>query len=415
MQDCFCTETPVFCSASKQKGTRKISRPKAAGRNDEPLAVFQGNEQIIGLLAVQCIGLALNEIDLVHRQGKLTSHKSVDGVLLGVRLQAGHDRKLLGVQSLLDIFTDHGSREPDGQHELTGAAGEQGGSQIWLEPGEQFTLDEMLKAICVSSANDAAVAVAELVGGSEPAFVQQMNARAAELGMEHTTFCNACGLDTEGHLSTARDVAIMSRTILTTCPEVLHYTGIWTDTLRGGQTQLVNTNKLLRRYNGITGLKTGTTGGAGVCITASATRDGLNLIAVVLGAPSSKERFEAATTLLDYGFAAYRAAPVPLPQERPLQLKVKGSTEETVPLDYAALPATALLPAESAGQLTVQLELPETLEAPVTRGQTVGKAQLLCGEAVQGEYPVCAAADAPRMDFDTALQLLWDSLRGTAA
>ena len=290
-----------------------------------------------------------------------------------------------------------------------------GGSQIWLEPGEQFTLDEMLRAICVSSANDAAVAVAELVGGSEPGFVQMMNARAAELGMVNTTFHNACGLDTEGHLSTAHDVAIMSREILNTCPEVLHYTGIWTDTLRGGQTQLVNTNKLLRRYNGITGLKTGTTGGAGVCITASATRDGLNLIAVVLGAPSSKERFEAATTLLDYGFAAYRAAPVPLPQERPLQLKVKGSTEETVPLDYAALPATALLPAESAGQLTVQLELPETLEAPVTRGQTVGKAQLLCGEAVQGEYPVCAAADAPRMDFDTALQLLWDSLRGTAA
>ena len=290
-----------------------------------------------------------------------------------------------------------------------------GGSQIWLEPGEQLTLDEMLKAICISSANDAAVAVAEFIGGSEPVFVERMNARAKELGMQSTTFRNACGLDTEGHLSTARDVAIMSRTILTTCPEVLHYTGIWTDTLRGGQTQLVNTNKLLRRYNGITGLKTGTTGGAGVCITASATRDGLNLIAVVLGAPSSKERFEAATTLLDYGFAAYRAAPVPLPQERPLQLKVKGSTEETVPLDYAALPQTALLPAESAGQLTVQLELPDTLEAPVTRGQTVGKAQLLCGEAVQGEYPVCAAADAPRMDFGTALQLLWDSLRGTAA
>ena len=290
-----------------------------------------------------------------------------------------------------------------------------GGSQIWLEPGEQFTLDEMLRAICVSSANDAAVAVAELVGGSEPVFVEQMNARAAELGMTNTTFRNACGLDTEGHLSTARDVAVLSRYLLNTCPELLHYTGIWTDSLRNGQTQLVNTNKLLRRYSGITGLKTGTTGGAGVCITASATRDGLNLIAVVLGAPSSKERFEAATTLLDYGFAAYRAAPVPLPQERPLQLKVKGSTEETVLLDYAALPATALLPAESAGQLTVQLELPDTLEAPVTRGQTVGKAQLLCGEAVQGEYPVCAAADAPCMDFGTALQLLWDSLRGTAA
>ena len=121
-------------------------------------------------------------------------------------------------------------------------ASRMGGSQIWLEPGEQFTLDEMIRAICVSSANDAAVAVAELLGGSEQGFVQKMNDRAARLGMEHTVFCNACGLDTEGHLSTARDVAVMSRTILTTCPEVLHYTGIWTDALRGGQTQLVNTN-----------------------------------------------------------------------------------------------------------------------------------------------------------------------------
>ena len=146
-----------------------------------------------------------------------------------------------------------------------------GGSQIWLEPGEQFTLDEMLRAICVSSANDAAVAVAELVGGSEPVFVEQMNARAAELGMTNTSFRNACGLDTEEHLSTARDVATLSCYILNTCPELLHYTGIWTDSLRNGQTQLVNTNKLLKRYSGITGLKTGTTSGAGVCISASAT------------------------------------------------------------------------------------------------------------------------------------------------
>ena len=130
-------------------------------------------------------------------------------------------------------------------------AASMGGSQIWIEPGEHFTLDEMLRAICVSSANDAAVAVAELVGGSEEAFVAQMNAKAAQLGMEDTTFKNACGLDTEGHLSTARDVAVMSRAILNECPEVLHYSGIWTDTLRGGETMLVNTNKLLRRYEGI--------------------------------------------------------------------------------------------------------------------------------------------------------------------
>ena len=287
-----------------------------------------------------------------------------------------------------------------------------GGSQIWLEPGEQFTLDEMIKAICVSSANDAAVAVAELVGGSEQGFVQMMNDRAAELGMTNTTFHDACGLDTEGHLSTARDVAIMSRQILTTCPEVLHYTGIWTDTLRGGATQLVNTNKLLRRYNGITGLKTGTTGGAGVCISASATRDGLNLIAVVLGAPSSKDRFEAATTLLDYGFAAWRAAPLPAMEDRPLLIKVRGSAEESVPLEYSALPESILMPKESAAELTAQLTLPDELDAPVQQGQAVGMVRILAGESVLGEYDICAAADAPEMDFGTALGLLWGTLTG---
>ena len=287
-----------------------------------------------------------------------------------------------------------------------------GGSQIWLEPGEQFTLDEIIKAICVSSANDAAVAVAELVGGSEQGFVQMMNDRAAELGMTNTTFHNACGLDTEGHLSTARDVAIMSRQILTTCPEVLHYTGIWTDTLRGGATQLVNTNKMLRRYNGITGLKTGTTSGAGVCISASATRDGLNLIAVVLGAPSSKDRFEAAATLLDYGFAAWRAAPLPAMEDRPLLIKVKGSAEESVPLEYSALPESILMPKESAAELTAQLTLPDELDAPVQQGQAVGMVRILAGESVLGEYDICAAADAPEMDFGTALGLLWGALTG---
>ncbi|MGN0707429.1 MAG: D-alanyl-D-alanine carboxypeptidase family protein [Faecalibacterium sp.] len=287
-----------------------------------------------------------------------------------------------------------------------------GGSQIWLEPGEQFNLDEMLRAICVSSANDAAVAVAELVGGSEPVFVEQMNARAAQLGMENTTFHNACGLDTEGHLSTARDVAIMSCYILNTCPEVLHYTGIWTDSLRDGQTQLVNTNKLLKRYNGITGLKTGTTGGAGVCISASAERDGLKLVAVVLGSPSSAERFDAATTLLDYGFANYQAAPVPALEERPLQLAVKGSAEDSVPLDYSALPSSLLLKKSESGALTAQITLPEKLSAPVRQGEQVGEVALFSGETALGSWPVSAAADAPELDFGGALKLLWQSLTG---
>ena len=287
-----------------------------------------------------------------------------------------------------------------------------GGSQIWLEPGEQFTLDEMIKAICVSSANDAAVAVAELVGGSEQGFVQMMNDRAAELGMTNTTFHNACGLDTEGHLSTARDVAIMSRQILTTCPEVLHYTGIWTDTLRGGATQLVNTNKLLRRYNGITGLKTGTTSGAGVCISASATREGLHLIAVVLGAPSSAERFQAATTLLDYGFSAYEAAPLPALETQPLSRTVRGSAAGSVPLDYSALPETVLLEKGGAASLRAELTLPEELEAPVEKGQAVGRVAVYAGESLLDTYDVCAAADAPKLAFPEAFGLLWQSLCG---
>jgi D-alanyl-D-alanine carboxypeptidase (penicillin-binding protein 5/6) len=287
-----------------------------------------------------------------------------------------------------------------------------GGSQIWLEPGEQFTLNEMIKAICVASANDAAVAVAELVGGSESVFVERMNARAAELGMTNTTFRNACGLDTDGHLSTARDVAIMSRTILTTCPEVLEYTSIWTDSLRNGQTQLVNTNKLLKRYNGITGLKTGTTGGAGVCISASATRDGLSLIAVILGAPSSADRFNAATTLLDYGFANYEAAAVPEPDTKPLQLAVHGSAEDSVPLDYSAVPQSLLLAKGNHAALTTEITLPEQIEAPVKRGDTVGTVTVRCGEEVLGEYEICAAADAAPLTFGQALELLTDDLFG---
>ena len=288
-------------------------------------------------------------------------------------------------------------------------AASMGGSQIWIEPGEHFTLDEMLRAICVSSANDAAVAVAELVGGSEEAFVAQMNAKAAQLGMEDTTFKNACGLDTEGHLSTARDVAVMSRAILNECPEVLHYSGIWTDTLRGGETMLVNTNKLLRRYEGITGLKTGTTGGAGVCISASASRNGLDLIAVVLGSDSSAERFEAATRLLDYGFANYEAAPLPDLSGRPLYLAVTGGDETDVPLDYSALPDSLLVPKGGGAALTAAVELPETLPAPLTLGSEVGRVTVHANGAEVGAWPVYAAAGAGGMDFAAAVRLMAES------
>lgn len=255
-----------------------------------------------------------------------------------------------------------------------------GGSQIWLEPGEQLTLDEMLKAICISSANDAAVAVAEFIGGSEPVFVERMNARAKELGMQSTTFRNACGLDEDGHLSTARDVAIMSREMLLNHPEIENYCTVWMDTLRGGATQLVNTNKLLKSYNGITGLKTGTTGKAGVCISASASRDDLRLIAVVLGSSSGKERFAAATSLLDYGFAMFESALVPIPADAPKALPVQKGEEPALELCYTA-PERCLAVKGQGSALQAEVELPQTLEAPIREGSVIGSLNIKTARA----------------------------------
>ena len=284
-----------------------------------------------------------------------------------------------------------------------------GGSQIWLEPGEEMTLNDMLKAICISSANDAAVAVAEYIGGSEPAFAEMMNARAAELGMTNTHFVNACGLDEPEHLSTARDVAAMSREMLLHHTEVRDYCSIWMDTLRGGATQLVNTNKLLKSYSGITGLKTGTTGKAGVCISASAERDGLRLIAVVLGAASGKERFQAASTLLDYGFSHFESAAAELPADAPLSLPVERGTTESVALTYTA-PERCLMPKGESSTLQVALDLPQKLAAPIRAGETVGTVKISNGSVELASYPVTAAQDVDALSFTYCLRRLAEGL-----
>ncbi len=311
---------------------------------------------------------------------------------------------LLTFEAMEDGRIDRGDLVPASEH-----ASSMGGSQIWLEPGEQMTLEDMLKAICVSSANDAAVAVAEFVGGSEPAFVEQMNAEAVRLGMKDTHFENACGLDQEGHYSTAYDVALMSREVLLNHTEVRDYCSIWTDTLRNGQTQLVNTNKLLKSYQGITGLKTGTTSRAGVCIAASAERDGLRLIAVVLGAASGKERFAAATALLDYGFSQYENAAVPVPQDAPRSLPVKRGTAGEVTLQYAT-PSSFLARKGQGDALTAELDLPRELAAPVRAGDAVGTVRLLAGEKTVGEFSITAAQDVNALSFGYCFGRLVHSL-----
>lgn len=288
-------------------------------------------------------------------------------------------------------------------------ASSMGGSEIWLEPYETMTVDEMLRATAIASANDAAVALGEHLAGTEAMFADKMNQKAAQLGMESTHFVNACGLDEAGHLSTARDVALMSREMLLHHAEVRDYCSIWMDTLRGGATQLVNTNKLLKSYRGITGLKTGTTGKAGVCISASAERDGLRLIAVVLGSASGKERFQAASTLLDYGFARYESAAAALPGDAPQTLPVEHGTAATVPLNYES-PGHCLMPKGEGGTLEAVVELPASLSAPVAAGEQVGRIKILHQGTEMCSYPITAAQNVDALSFRYCLRLLAQSL-----
>lgn len=288
-------------------------------------------------------------------------------------------------------------------------ASSMGGSEIWLEPYETMTVDEMLRATAIASANDAAVALGEHLAGTEAMFADKMNQKAAQLGMDSTHFVNACGLDEAGHLSTARDVALMSREMLLHHTEVRDYCSIWMDTLRDGATQLVNTNKLLKSYRGITGLKTGTTGKAGVCISASAERDGLRLIAVVLGSASGKERFQAASTLLDYGFAHYESAAAALPGDAPQTLPVEHGTAATVPLNYES-PGHCLMPKGEGGTLEAVVELPASLSAPVAAGEQVGRIKILHQGTEMCSYPITAAQNVDALSFRYCLRLLAQSL-----
>ncbi len=282
-----------------------------------------------------------------------------------------------------------------------------GGSQIWLKPGEEMTVDDLLKAAAISSANDATVCLAEYVAGSEEAFIGLMNQRAAELGMANTTFRCAAGLDQPGHLSTAKDVAIMSRALLGH-PLILNYSTVWMDSLRGGETQLVNTNRMIRFYQGATGLKTGTTSGAGSCLSASASRDGLGLIAVVMGADTSDHRFAAARSLLDWGFANFMQAKL-TPPEDILPVPVTGGVERQVEV-ICQPPEGILIEKGKLEAITQDVILPESVAAPVAAGQELGSiAVCVEGERV-AEYPILAAEPVERMSFGKALSILFMTL-----
>ena len=295
------------------------------------------------------------------------------------------------------------------------AAAAKGGSQVYLEVGEQMSTDEMLKSVVVSSANDCATALAEHVAGSEAAFVEKMNARAAELGMENTHFVNCTGLDdgenASEHLTTARDIAIMSRELLTH-EEIKKYTTIWMDTVRNGQFGLSNTNKLVRFYEGTTGLKTGYTSTAGHCLSASAERDGMELIAVVLHCESSTDRFRSAKALLDYGFASYALADTQ--PEEPLEpVRVILGKESTLTPVLQQTAPILVEKGELAG-ITKTVTLCQEVEAPVEAGQQLGTLTLSTSTRTLAEIPIIAPQSVEKLTlWELAARLLKRACMGS--
>ncbi len=283
-----------------------------------------------------------------------------------------------------------------------------GGSDIWLEVGEQMTVDEMIKATAVASANDAAVALAEHLCGTEDEFVAQMNVRAKELGMENTVFKNCNGLDEEGHLTTAYDVAIMSCELIKH-EKIFDYTTIWLDTLRGGETQIVNTNKLLKSYNGITGLKTGTTGDAGSCITATATRDSLSLCAVVLGSTTGTERFKDAATLLDYGFANYEILSFDAKSEKLSKIAVTNGMRDSVSLSCTGN-SNMIVAKGSADKVEQKVDVKESLQAPVKKGQKAGTLTFTLDGNTVSQFDIVAKENVEKISFSAVFCELLSAL-----
>ena len=282
-----------------------------------------------------------------------------------------------------------------------------GGSQIWLEPGEGMTVDDLLRATVIASANDACVALGELIAGSEEGFVALMNEKAKALGMNSTTFKNCTGLDADGHLTTAGDVAIMSGELIKH-EKIKDYSTVWMDSLRDGKSELVNTNKLVRFYKGTTGLKTGTTSIAKYCLSATAERDGLSLVAVIMAGETSTDRFEGAKKLLDYGFANYSFAKIN-PELKEKEITI--SNGETKSVKVKADGALSLLMLKSSkNNITRKSEWMKNLTAPVKKGQTVGYVNIYNGEENIGRIPIKATENVKKRGFWLTFSHIFNNL-----
>ena len=280
------------------------------------------------------------------------------------------------------------------------AAAAKGGSQVYLKVGESMSVSDMVKSIAVSSANDCACAMAEHIAGSEAAFVEQMNQRAKELGMNDTNYVNCTGLDdgaeAANHLTSAYDIALVSRELMANHPDIQKFTTIWMDSVRNGEFGLSNTNKLVRFYPGATGLKTGFTSGAGYCLSATAQRDGLGLIAVVMGCESSQDRFQTCKTMLDYGFANYALVMPEIGEDISVDVTLgKKQAVTAAPVQTTPL----LIDKGQKNMITTQIQLEEAVTAPVSQGQRLGTMTIRAGDQVLMQIPLVAEEPVPRLSY----------------
>ena len=329
-------------------------------------------------------------------------------VATGTVLQENNAHEPLAPASVTKIMTmllimeavDSGKITMEDTVTASETAAAKGGSQIYLKAGETMTVSDMLKSIAVSSANDCACAMAEHLAGSEEAFVEQMNRRAKELGMENTHFVNCTGLDdgpdAAQHRTSAYDIALMSRELMGNHPDIKKFTTIWMDTVRDGAFGLSNTNKLIRFYQGATGLKTGFTSGAGYCLSATAEREGMELIAVVMGADTSANRNTACKQLLDYGFANFALIQPELTEPEPIMVKLgKKDTVEGVLEDGSDM----LIDKSQKASVTMELSVVENVDAPVTKGQRLGTLTVKSGDQVLKEISLVASESVDRLSY----------------
>lgn len=329
--------------------------------------------------------------------------------------QAVPPASITKVMTLLLIYDaiDAGKITWDDKVTISEHAASMGGSQVYMEPGEEQTVRDLVKCISIASANDAAVGMAEYIAGSEQQFVDMMNKKAQDLGMSNTVFKNACGLHSEGHVSTAKDVALMSRALITKYPDISKTATVWMDTIihktRKGESEfgLTNTNKMLKWYNGITGLKTGYTPEAKHCVSATASRDGMKLIAVVLGSQDGKIRFREAAGLLDYGFANYMVKTGPQVGEVLGSAPVKKGDRELVELTIEDSISFVVPKSNSSSELTYDIVYEDKVIAPIYKGQKLGTITYSLDGKVVGEASLVAASDIGKAKFKNMLPYMY--------